>query len=129
MFLLKQSYLSRKLGNIEFTYPDFSPIYSLNDYLIELINQDLCDELERLRLEAEIEDIIQNEYGFTKKETDEIYFEMGIPVYKIENFNVELNASEWDLLLVSSLNSSCQFVSRAKRNLVQKGFLRTSPFT
>lgn len=120
---LKNSYLSRKLTNMEYVHPDFSCIQSLDDYLIECITQDLKEELERLKIEAEIEEIIMGEYQLGTDDLRRIIDEVGQPTYKIASSEINYSVDHLDSLITSLLNKSCQYNPNKKRRFGTEGVL------
>lgn len=128
-YKLKESYLSKRLTNAEFVQPDYSKIHSVGDYISECIKRDLDEELERLKLEFEIENFVQSKMGMTHEDIQRVTETVGQPVYSIKKEKLDLPVHKLDHLASTLLSQSCQYVSNKKKIFGMEGVLEDLSFT
>ncbi len=106
---LKNKFLCKRPTNFEYM--------ALNiEYDIQLINQlamnefldDVSTELERLKLEYEIDSEVMNAYNFSKVELNNIKEEVGICAFAISNNTVIDSIENLDKKIDDILNISCE---------------------
>lgn len=110
---LKEEYLKNKLPNIEFQHQDYSSIENINEFIENLIKDDLYNDYQRLLLESEIEIEIQNEYKFNFAELNEIKNIIGEPPIYNENKNENISIEELDFLFSANIDINCMSTSKA----------------
>lgn len=126
---LKEAYLSRKLTNEEFLQPDFSEIYSFDNYFYNNIKKDLREELTRLKVENDIELYVQNELKMTSEDVQSVNEKVGKPIFQNKKEHISITFSELDQLMVNVLNKSCQYASNKKTIFGMEGMLEDLSFT
>lgn len=106
---LKREYLSSKLPNYEFVHDDYKNILDVDTYIEYYIRKDIFNQYRRYIYEQEIDKCILEKYHLSDTQLTEYYKMMG------GQFSYEGNMPNLrriDKLLVSTLNESCQSVSR-----------------
>lgn len=122
-YQLKESYLSRKLANQEYTQSVVSLIETVDNYLESQIVRDLQEEYERLTIEFEIEKFVQAKLLIAKVDLQKIEEAVGKPVCSITNTMLNATISDIDNLMAGLLSNSCQYVSNKKRIFGSEGVL------
>lgn len=122
-YRIKENYLSRKLPNIEYTPPNFEEVNSWESFVLNSIEDDLKEELERLELEGRIEEFIHDEFNLNGGEKTQIMDEIGQPAGFITNTHFNIELSELDNMVASLINASCQYVSNKKDKFGKEGIL------
>ena len=106
---LKKQYLSNKLPNYEFVHDDYNNILDVNSYIEYLIRRDIFNQYRRYIYEQEIDKCILEKYKLSDSLLSEYYKMMGGLVSYSGDM---LNLRSIDKQLVSTMNESCQSVSR-----------------
>ncbi|MFC1940654.1 Eco57I restriction-modification methylase domain-containing protein, partial [Chloroflexota bacterium] len=100
----KASYLSRKLGNEEFLHDNYSSIESVSAYIEKAITDDLRNELERLKLEQEIERLIENAFDLTIDEVSLIRKVVANNAYCFKPRRLKFSIDDIDNSLAASMD-------------------------
>ena len=106
---LKREYLSSKLPNYEFVHDDYINILDVDTYIEYCIRKDIFNQYRRYIYEQEIDKCILDKYHLSDTQLKEYYKMMG------GQFSYERNMPNLrriDKFLVSTMNESCQSVSR-----------------
>ena len=106
---LKREYLSSKLPNYEFVHDDYKNILDVDTYIEYGIRKDIFNQYRRYIYEQEIDKCILEKYHLSDTQLTEYYKMMG------GQFSYEGNMPNLrriDKFLVSTMNESCQSVSR-----------------
>ena len=106
---LKREYLSSKLPNYEFAHDDYNGILDVDTYIEYYIRKDIFNQYRRYIYEQEIDKCILEKYRLSDIQLKEYYKMMGGQISYEGNIP---NLRRIDKLLVSTLNESCQSVSR-----------------
>jgi len=126
----KDVMLNNKLGNEEFSHVDYQSIHDVNSYVERLILNDLENEIQRLRAEAEIEHEIERFFNFDKRKVSLIGETVGTCCYEIRPRNIDIPSEELDRRLANSLDLNCQYCGTKKHRvkLGCEGFLEETSF-
>jgi hypothetical protein len=106
---LKREYLSSKLPNYEFVHDDYKNILDVDTYIENYIRKDILNQYRRYIYEQEIDKCILEKYHLSDIQLTEYYRMMG------GQFSYEgkmPNLRRIDKFLISTMNESCQPVSR-----------------
>lgn len=106
---LKKEYLSSKLPNYEFVHDNYKSILDVDAYIEYYIRKDIFNQYRRYIYEQEIDKCIIERYRLSDTQLKEYYKMMGGQISCEGNMP---NLRRIDKLLVSTLNESCQSVSR-----------------
>ncbi len=106
---LKCEYLSHKLPNLEFVHDNYKEIIDVNDYLENSIRGDILNQYRRHIYEREINNYIVEKYQLSETQKAEYDNMMGNNITYIANIP---SIRIIDKMLSSTLNDSCQSVSR-----------------
>ena len=106
---LKREYLSSKLPNCEFVHDDYNGILDVDTYIEYYIRKDIFNQYRRYIYEQEIDKCILEKYRLSDIQLKEYYKMMGGQISYEGNIP---NLRRIDKILVSTLNESCQSVSR-----------------
>lgn len=106
----KTAFNRKRAINVEFQHDDYFVNDSLYQYAIEDFLDDLRQELNWLKNEDEINNIIENEYGFDDNELKIIYNTVGFPPYKWME-NITISHQEIDNEICQLLDNNCMIKS------------------
>lgn len=106
---LKKEYLTSKLPNYEFVHDDYKNIFDVDSYIVSRIRIDVFNQYRRYIYEQSIDKYILEKYGLSETQLSNYYKMMG---GKISFEGKMLNLRRIDKLFVSTLNESCQSISR-----------------
>lgn len=106
---LKQEYLSRKLPNYEFAHDNYAEILDVESYIEDAIIKDIFNQYRRYIYEQEIDKYILEKYQLSDVQKAEYDKMMGS---NISYTGRMLNLRKIDKMLASTMNESCQSVSR-----------------
>ena len=112
----KNAYLKNKLTNFEYKHFDFNSIENLDDYLKFTFLNDLRLELDRLKCEFEIENLIEVEFGFRENEKALISFFTGTHSYSLTFKEEKFDLRIIDQLIYNFIDETCQFTSSKYKN-------------
>jgi hypothetical protein len=109
---LKDAYLAQKLPNFEFRHIDYQAITDVEAFIEEQLVADLESDYKRLKLEAEIEAKIFQQYNFNLVELAEIRKVVGQnPFFKTKH-KLDLCSQQLDYLIAASIDINCLSKSR-----------------
>lgn len=120
---LKERMLERKLGNVEYRAEAFSGFVSLDDAISSRILADFDEELQRLELEASIDQVVIAGYGLNKPDLQKLAETVGVPAASLTGKPPKLDTSVWDAAVSSLLNKGCHYVARNRRKFGTEGVL------
>jgi len=103
---LKTAFLSRRPTNIEFVPLTDCFAKSITELAQEYFLEDINNELERLKLERKIDDIILQAYGFSKEDKLQIAREIGEVAASIDTVRV-FQADQLDIEISNLLDENC----------------------
>ncbi len=106
---LKQEYLSRKLPNYEFAHDNYAAILDVESYIDNVIRNDIFNQYRRYIYEQETDKYIFGKYHLSDAQKAEYDKMMGS---NISYTGSMLNLRRIDKMLASTMNESCQSVSR-----------------
>ncbi|MFG1486151.1 N-6 DNA methylase [Halobacteriovorax sp. RZ-1] len=110
---LKAKILQGKVTNSNYTYKKIVSVPYSEKQIFKIITSELKLELQKLKLESEIEDFIHTSFNLSKESSQHVFKEVGLPCYLIEdNESKDLNIEKVDALISKSLNFRCEL----KRN-------------
>lgn len=106
---LKQVYLTHKLPNYEFIHDNYEEILDVDSYIENVIRQDIFNQYRRYIYEQEADKYILEKYQLSDAQKSEYEKMMGS---NIPYTGSMLNLRRIDKMLASTMNESCQSVSR-----------------
>jgi hypothetical protein len=108
---IKRSALCRRLGNDEYSYREVSSGADLDAMLTSLVLEDLEEENERLRLEANVEYRVREVFGLTLLEGLAVDAAVGMGAGTIHMRAPSLDAEALDAALSGRLDAGCAYAS------------------
>lgn len=123
--MLKNQYNKKRSINYEYECDNYLQYGSIYLYAKEDFINDLEIELNRIALEAEINNLIISKYDFNDSELEIISSVVGISPYFIDDKEIDLNHKELDELISKILDNNCYVKSKnkEKKSLGSEGIL------
>lgn len=122
---LKERYNKKRAINYEYIADDYLKYNSIYSYAKKDFIDDLEIELERLKLENKINELILSKYEFSDSEINTVNSIVGVSPYLIDNGEITINHKDLDKLIVRILNNNCYIKSgnKNKNSLGAEGIL------
>lgn len=104
---LKDIHLKKRVVNYEFEYLNYKKITCVDDFIKDQILADMKTEIDKLLLEKRLEKIVMNAYGFTNKEIEHIYQEVGKCAFDIVSNKIIANIDYLDETICKIIDENC----------------------